>query len=301
MGLEGDDGALYLEILENAEVSITTTRDIAYTGNYLRVSIAKNAVFNVNTKYGSFRDNGHQASSILVDEGAIFSIVQTQTNGSYATISCRGDFVVNKNATLYIESNYQNSAPNILFNTTSSKTTVISSNLTETEQEALPQLSFLTFQTAKTLRFMEAGNLVLKNEQSVIEFQRPLISTNPLILGRKEKTITMTVVDSRAVSVDWYLYAYIEAPLSTSDNKYTLTDSLIFIDENNEIKTLEKTLTLIYTGTKNDGNTKTTMISWKENNGILFKVIEPLYNGKTYKTTINWILTNEKIERKLNF
>lgn len=67
-----DDGALYLEILENAEVSITTTRDIAYTGNYLRVSIAKNAVFNVNTKYGSFRDNGHQASSILVDEGAIF-------------------------------------------------------------------------------------------------------------------------------------------------------------------------------------------------------------------------------------
>ena len=43
------------------------------------------------------------------------------------------------------------------------------------------------------------------------------------------------------------------------------------------------------------------MISWKENNGILFKVIEPLYNGKTYKTTINWILTNEKIERKLNF
>jgi len=182
--------------------------------------------------------------------------------------------VVNKNATLYIESNYQNSAPNILFNTTSSKTTVISSNLTETEQEALPQLSFLTFQTAKTLRFMEAGNLVLKNEQSVIEFQRPLISTNPLILGRKEKTITMTVVDSRAVSADWYLYAYIEAPLSTSDNKYTLTDSLIFIDENNEIKTLEKTPTLIYTGTKNDGNTKTTMISWKENNGIIkFKLL----------------------------
>ena len=372
----GYDGAPYLEILENAEVSITTTRDIAYTGNYLRVSIAKNAVFNVNTKYGFFRDNGHQASSILVDEGATFSVVQTQTNGSYATISCRGDFVVNKNATLYIESNYQNSAPNILFNTisskfsitdpkkviiynktnaclsfgntsifdincgkidywlnspqlissgviennplyswyklneenisisanvTSSNTTVTSSNLTETEQEALPQLSLLTFQTAKTLRFMEAGNLVLKNEPSVIEFQRPLISTNPLILGRKEKTITMTVVDSRAISTDWYLYAYIDAPLSTSDNKYTLTDSLIFIDENNEIKTLEKTPTLIYTGTKNDGNTKTTTISWKENNGILFKVIEPLYNGKTYKTTINWILTNEKIERKLNF
>lgn len=282
--------------------------------------------------------------------------------------------MVNKNATLYIESNYQNSAPNILFNTisskfsitdpkkviiynktnaclsfentstfnincekidywlnspqlisssviennplyswyksneenisisatvTSSKTTVTSSNLTEAEQEALPQLSLLTFQTAKTLRFMEAGNLVLKNEPSIIEFQRPLISTNPLILGRKEKTITMTVVDSRAVSTDWYLYAYIDEPLSTSDNEHTLTDSLIFVDKNNEIKTLEKTPTLMYTGTKNDGDTKTTTILWEENKGILFKVIEPLYNGKIYKTTINWILTNEKIERKL--
>ena len=182
---------------------------------------------------------------------------------------------------------------------TSSKTTVTSSNLTEAEQEALPQLSLLTFQTAKTLRFMEAGNLVLKNEPSIIEFQRPLISTNPLILGRKEKTITMTVVDSRAVSTDWYLYAYIDEPLSTSDNEHTLTDSLIFVDKNNEIKTLEKTPTLMYTGTKNDGDTKTTTILWEENKGILFKVIEPLYNGKTYKTTINWILTNEKIERNL--
>ena len=75
---------------------------------------------------------------------------------------------------------------------------------------------------------MEAGNLVLKNEPSIIEFQRPLISTNPLILGRKEKTITMTVVDSRAVSTDWYLYAYIDEPLSTSDNEHTLTISFNF-------------------------------------------------------------------------
>ena len=65
----------------------------------------------------------------------------------------------------------------------------------------------LTFQTTKTLRIIEAGNLELRNAPSIIEFQRPI---NPLTLGRKDKIITMSVVDSRAVSSDWYLYAYID-------------------------------------------------------------------------------------------
>ena len=106
----------------------------------------------------------------------------------------------------------------------------------------------------------------------------------------------MAVVDSRAISSNWYLYAYIDSPLSTSDNKHLLKDSLIFIDADNKISTLGTTPTLIYSGSPNGGNTKTTNISWAENVGILFKVLDPLYNGETYSTSINWILTGTALE-----
>lgn len=366
----GYTNAPFLEIQQGADVSITTTRDIAYSSNYVTLTINKDASFKINTKYGFFRDNSHQASSILVDENSTFSVVQTQTNGSYATISCRGNFTVNSGATLYFQANYQNSAPLILFNTTSasfianspksiilynksyncfsfsnatnisincgkldywqtspklistgviennplyswykldsenlsltasatsSKTTINSNNLTASEVQALPDLSLLTFQSAKTLRIIEMGNLELKDAPSTIEFQRPLISSSPLILGRKQEKIVMSVIDSRAVSSDWYLYASIDAPLTTSDKKHSLPDSLIFIDSNNDIKTLSSTPTLIFSGTANDGMVKTTSISWLKNTGILFKVIEPLYNGATYSAKITWTLTTDLI------
>ena len=283
-------------------------------------------------------------------------------------ISCRGTFTVNSKATLYLEANYSNSAPLILFNTnsssfninnpksiilynssysclsfsntatfniicgkldywltspslistgiiqnnplyswyksdsenlsivasvTSSKTTISSNNLTASEEQTLPSLNLLTFQTAKTLRFTEFGNLELKNAPSIIFFERPFISKTPPILGRKEKQITMSVVDSRAISSAWYLYAYIDKPLSTADDKHTLPDSLIYIDDNNKITTLDNSPILIFSGTENEGSTKTTTIDWKENTGILFKVIDPLYNGESYSTLINWILTDK--------
>ena len=143
---------------------------------------------------------------------------------------------------------------------------------------------------------MDFGNLELRNAPSKIIFQKPLVSTEPLILGRKEKTITMSVVDSRAISSNWYLYAYIDNPLSTADGKYSLPDSLIYVDKNNKITTLGNSPTLIFSGTENEGVTKTTDIEWKENSGILSKVISPLYNGESYSTLINWILSNKLLE-----
>ena len=106
----------------------------------------------------------------------------------------------------------------------------------------------------------------------------------------------MSVVDTRAISTDWYLYAYIDSPLTTPDGKHSLPESLVYVDENNDIKTLSESPTLIFSGTANSGTAKTTKISWDEENGILFKVIEPLYNVETYFTEINWILSGEKLE-----
>ena len=361
----------YLEILEGAHVSITTTRDIAYTASYLQFTLNKNSTFDVKSKYGFFRDNSHQASSILLDKASSLTIIQTQTNGSNATISCRGDFTINEDSSLYIEANYKNTAPLILFNTssstfnlnnpksvilynssyqclsfantstfnikcgkidywitspnlittgvlennplyswnksneevlditatvTSSKTTITANNFTEAELQSLPDINLLSFQTAKTLRFVAFGNLELQNAPAIIEFQKPLISHNPLILGRKEETITFTVTDSRIISSNWYLYVSIDKPLSTADEKHTLPDSLVFIDDSNNIITLSNTPTLIYTGTGNDGNIKVTDIEWSKTSGILFKVINPIYNGESYSTLVNWILTDKIID-----
>lgn len=105
----------------------------------------------------------------------------------------------------------------------------------------------------------------------------------------------MSVVDSRAISSDWYLYAYIDNPLSTVSGEYTLPDSLIYIDDNNKIITLSNSPVLISFGTENEGITKTTNIEWKENTGILFKVIEPLHNGESYSTLVNWLLTDKSL------
>ena len=143
---------------------------------------------------------------------------------------------------------------------------------------------------------MELGSLELKNAPSIIEFERPIINDELKLLGRKDKALTMSVIDTRAISTDWYLYAYIDSPLTTPDGKHSLPGSLVYVDENNDIKTLSETPTLIFSGTANSGTTKTTEISWDEGNGILYKVIEPLYNGETYSTEINWILSDEKLE-----
>ena len=181
----------------------------------------------------------------------------------------------------------------IVSSVTSSKTTVSSNNLSESEIESLPSLNLLTFQTAKKLRFIDFGNLELIGAPSIIEFQRPIVNKNHMILGRKDKTLNISVVDSRAISSSWYLYAYIDSPLATTNTKHLLPESLIFVDSNNEIKTLGVNPILVYSGTPNEGNTKTTNISWSENTGVLFKIIEPLYNGETYSTLIHWTLTSE--------
>ena len=306
-----------LEILENANVSITTTRDIIYSsGNYVGVIINKNASLYLEANYqnsapllllstssSAFNINNPKSIILYNSTNACLSFSNTAT----FNINCgKLDYWSNsptlistgilENNPLYswYKSNEENLS--IVANVTSSKTTISSNNFTEAELQTLPALSLLTFQFAKTLRFIDFGNLELRNAPSKLEFQRPIVKTDPVILGRKDKTVTMSVVDSRAISTNWYLYAYIDVPLSTSDNSHTLPDSLVFIDDNQKITLLSKEPTLIYSGSPNEGTTKTTSISWSADTGILFKINEPLYNGETYSTLINWILSSEILE-----
>ena len=69
-------------------------------------------------------------------------------------------------------------------------------------------------------------------------------------------------IQEQLVQIGIYMHILIiDTPLTTSDNKHSLPDSLIFIDENAQIKTLSREPTLIYSGTANEGTTKTTEIT----------------------------------------
>ena len=83
--------------------------------------------------------------------------------------------------------------------------------------------------------------------------------------------------------------------MKTSDGKYSLPNSLVFIDSEGNMHTLVKEPTLVYTVAGNDGMTKPTNITWGQKEGILFKVIEPLYNGETYSAEIHWEASTEKL------
>lgn len=118
-----------------------------------------------------------------------------------------------------------------------------------------------------------------------------VIENNPLYSWYKSNEEDLSIVASVTSS-----RTTISSNTFTETELQTLPDSLVFIDDNQKITLLSKEPTLVYSGTPNEGTTKITSISWAVDTGILFKVNEPLYNGETYSTLINWILTSEILE-----
>lgn len=361
----------FLEILEGAEVTITSAKDLIYTNNPVNIIINKNAKLIINSKNGLFRDIGHQASAITVGENSTFKVVQTTRNATIPTIYCRGAFEINKNATVYIKADYDNSAPLIWLNTpsatlkindpklvflydrsdtaisfygqtapinvtinckkldcwqtaptlnangytnitplyswqktdnenlnivttsTSTQTTITQNNLTTQETTTLPNLNLFQIGMMKTLR-ISSEKLSLTSAPTEIIFSEPLINTSPIIMGRKNKTLSLVVEDSRGSSSEWYLYAYIDDDLGTTDKKHSLPSALVFIDRLN-ITELSKTPLLVYTGSGNNGTDLETTINWTEKEGILLHLSKPIYVGKHYSTIIHWILSTNKL------
>lgn len=136
---------------------------------------------------------------------------------------------------------------------------------------------------------VDSGELSLKSAPSEIYFATIPYSQDPILCQRKSD-LEIVVEDTRVRSTNWKLYAYIEIPL-TSNGGYKLTDSLVYIDENQTIIPLSKTPLLIYQGIANGGVAQETKVSFSSHQGILLRVMnEPLENGEEYKTNIFWAL-----------
>ena len=228
--LEGNN--TYTLIYLANDITLTTTKDVVYTSNYLALTIKQNSSFKITTKNGFFRDNGHQCSDILVDKNSTLSIIQTETNGTNAMLTCRGSFTINNKATLYLQANYSNSAPLILFNTSLSIFNIVN-----------PKSVILYNSSYSCLSFSNTSNFNIS-------------------CGKLDYWLTSPNLISTGIIQNNPLYSWYKS----DDTNLSISASVT--------------------------SSKTTNISWKENTGILFKVLSPLYNGETYSTLINWILTD---------
>lgn len=143
---------------------------------------------------------------------------------------------------------------------------------------------------SKIIEIIYPGELNIESVPLNITFTLTPFSTNPILCPTKDKT-SITIVDSRIDSSAWKLYAKINHDLETTDG-HILTDSLVYIDDSNNITPLKTTEnTLVYTGENNAGTTKTTVITWDYNKGIILKLgNEPMENKKEYQAEITWTL-----------
>ena len=140
----------------------------------------------------------------------------------------------------------------------------------------------------KSIEIIYPGELIIDSAPTLITFTLTPISKTPLLCPKTNELI-ITVTDSRINSTSWYLYANISHDLTTSSGD-TLEKSLVFKDTTGKLTTLSSTKTLVYTGSSNDGESKTTTITWNIDEGILLQINNPIINKKEYLTNINWTI-----------
>lgn len=139
----------------------------------------------------------------------------------------------------------------------------------------------------KKITIVYEGEIIIDEHTSLITFLLSPINLNPLICPKSD-IINIEVIDSRINSTDWELYARLDGDFVTVDKD--ILESIVFLNSNGEYVTLTGDDILVYSGVANDGVTKSTLIEWGKNDGILLKVTNPVKINKTYTTKIIWTL-----------
>lgn len=141
----------------------------------------------------------------------------------------------------------------------------------------------------RTIKTPYEGELSLMDNTKVFTFSKVPLTTNSNIFG-KDSDFLVTVVDSRLNSSNWKLYAYIEKPL-TSQNGYTLDDSLVFKKFDDVIVILSNNKSLIYTGNNNNGSVVKDDITWSKEKGPLLDLSNNyLEANEEYFAVIKFVL-----------
>ncbi len=115
----GYENTPYFRILPGANVQINSTNYGIYTSsNPVEITVHPNARLLINTANGMFGGSSHQASSVLIDRGANFTLTHNTNYWGNATFYCKGAFTVSEDATVYMKADY--SGAGALINFTSS-------------------------------------------------------------------------------------------------------------------------------------------------------------------------------------
>lgn len=136
----------------------------------------------------------------------------------------------------------------------------------------------------KIIEIVYSGELVIDDATKIVKFVLEPISTNP-ILCPKENELVINVTDSRIHSSNWKLYVSINRDLSNKDD---VLEKSIIIKKDDEIIVLDQEPKLIYTGVDNGGVIKTTNIIFKQDEGILLCINNPIKNNMVYSSIISY-------------
>ena len=130
------------------------------------------------------------------------------------------------------------------------------------------------------------GELTLLKVTENIPFSMTPLSSNPIVLHKKNKTV-ITVIDSRVNSTNWKLYINFTNPMIDSSGK-VLIDSLLFKKFDNESFKLTTNKKLVYESSTNNGIVGVSNITFSTDKGLLISPTKDLLEDEDYSTMIIW-------------
>jgi len=132
------------------------------------------------------------------------------------------------------------------------------------------------------------GGLSFKDVPSAMNFHSTNIPSSTTLINRQLESWSIQVEDERAIKNNWKLFASLEQPYMDANNEKTNNLQLVYVDENNNEKSLTQDPLLIYDAQNKQDITN---ISWLANQGILTKFIPGLiFKDSSYRATITWTL-----------
>ncbi|WP_218780383.1 pectate lyase-like adhesive domain-containing protein [Bacillus sp. EAC] len=126
---------------------------------------------------------------------------------------------------------------------------------------------------------------------SSVNFKTTTISSLQTFIQRDEENWKMSVLDSRGIGCNWMITASIDEPLtSTSNPSHKMLNALVYVNKDGDSIPLNQNELKVFEHTT--GADPITDINWTSNQGILVKTSFVDVYSESYKTTINWTLTN---------
>ena len=135
------------------------------------------------------------------------------------------------------------------------------------------------------------GSVIITN-LSPLKFNTFTSQSNQNLIFRQNPDWSIQITDTRVQGEDWYLYAYIQNPLSSGENNL---DNVLIYKKDNVDYVLSQTPLLVYSGKRSEDSQITTL-TWENMEGFLLKLQNEAYPSGDYQTEILWKVSTELLD-----